>query len=176
MNIGLVIWEKCMSEAATQLADQLDAVTRDFIGVVQACTPEQWARTTGSEGWSVGVVAHHAAVSYPAFGQLVQALAAGVQDIPPVSAEQLHEGNARHAREFAHAGKPETLDLLRNGGNTLVQTIRDLSDEQLGITTGILFGGEMSLTQIIERIVIGHPASHLASIRATLTDSAEAAE
>jgi hypothetical protein len=165
-----------MSEAATQLADQLDAVTRDFIGVVQSCTPEQWARTTGSEEWSVGVVAHHVATSYPQFDRLVQALAAGVQTIPPVSAEQLHEGNAKHAREFANAAKPETLALLQNGGNALVGTIRGLSDEQLAITTGIFFGGEMSLTQIIERILIGHPASHLASIRATLAESGEAGE
>jgi|ThiBio_1000_plan_1041568.scaffolds.fasta_scaffold43513_2 hypothetical protein len=164
-----------MSEAATQLADQLDAVTRDFIGVVQSCTPEQWARTTSSEEWSIGVVSHHVAASYPQFDQLVQALAAGVQTIPPVSAEQLHEGNATHARAFANAGTQETLDLLR-GGDALVGTIRGLSDEQLSITTGIFFGGEMSLTQIIERIVIGHPASHMASIRAALSESAEAAE
>jgi hypothetical protein len=123
-----------------------------------------------------GVVAHHVAVSYPAFNQLVLALAAGVQTIPLVSAEQLHEGNAKHAREFANAGKQETLDLLQNDGDALVETIRGLSDEQLSITTGIFFGGEMSLTQIIERILIGHPVSHLASIRATLAESAEAAE
>lgn len=165
-----------MSEAATRFADQLDSVTRDFIGVVQSCTPEQWARTTSSEDWSVGVVAHHVAASYPQFDQLVKALAAGVQTIPLVSAEQLHEGNAKHAREFANAGKPETLDLLMNGGDTLVGTVRGLSDEQLAISTGIFFGGEMTLTQIIERIVIGHPASHLASIRSALAESAKAAE
>lgn len=161
-----------MSEAATQLADQLDAVTRDYIDAVQSCTPEQWARTTSSEAWSVGVVAHHVAVSYPQFVELVQALASGVQTIPPVSAEQLHEGNAQHAREFANAGKAETLDLLTSGGDALVGTIRGLSDEQLAITTGIFFGGEMSLTQIIERILIGHPTSHLESIRTTLAESA----
>lgn len=164
-----------MSEAATQLAAQMDAVTRDFIGVVESCSPEQWTRTTSGEQWPVGVVAHHVAVSYPAFGELVQTLAAGGQTIPLISAEQLHEGNAQHAREFAHAGKAETLELLTNDGNALVGAIRGLSDEQLSITTGIFFGGEMSLTQIIERILIGHPASHLASIRATLAESAEGA-
>jgi hypothetical protein len=164
-----------MSEVATQLADQLANVTHDFVQVVESCTPEQWARTTSSEEWPVGVVAHHAAVSYPQFVQLVQALAAGVQDIPLISAEQLHAGNAKHAREFANVGKSETLDLLRSSGDTLVQQIGALSDEQLDITTGIFFGGEMSLRQVIERIVIGHPVSHLESIRTTLADSAEAA-
>lgn len=164
-----------MSEEATQLAGQLDAVTRDFIEVVQACTPEQWSQTTSSEQWPVGVVAHHVAASYPAFDQLVQALTAGVQTIPPVSAEQLHNGNAQHAREFAKAGKAETLDLFQNSGAPLVQRIRGLSDAQLGITTDIFFGGEMSLRQIIERIIIGHPASHLASIRTTLNGACEAA-
>jgi hypothetical protein len=164
-----------MSEAATQLADQLATVTREFIAVVESCTPEQWARPTGSEEWPVGVVAHHVAVGYPAFGQLVQALAAGRQDIPPISAEQLHAGNAKHAREFANVGKAETLELLRSGGDRLVPEIRSLSEEELNVTTGIFFGGEMSVRQVIERIVIGHPASHLASIRTTLAESAEAA-
>lgn len=164
-----------MSDAATQLADQLEAVTREFIGVVQTCTPDQWARTTSNEEWPVGVVTHHVAISYPAFGQLVQALAAGVQDIPLISAEALHEGNAKHAREFANAGKEESLGLLTNDGDALIGAIRGLSDEQLAITTGIFFGGEMSLKQVIEAIVIGHPADHLASIRAALAETATAA-
>ncbi|HVX29708.1 MAG TPA: DinB family protein [Nitrolancea sp.] len=164
-----------MSQVATQLADQLEAVTNEFIEVVASLTPEQWARPTESEEWTIGVVAHHVAVGYPGCGELVQALAAGIQEIPPISADQLHTGNAKHAREFADAGQTETLELLRRGGAALVQEIRDLSDEQLNVTSGIFFGGEMSVRQVIERIVIGHPVSHLASIRATLGDSAQAA-
>ena len=164
-----------MSDHAAQLANRLEAVNGEFIDVVTACSPEQWQRTSNGEGWTVGVVAHHAAGSHAAFNGLIQALVATNGNVPPVTPEQINDGNAHHAREFANVGKPETLELLVRDGSALVQHIRGLTDEQLAVTSTVFFGGEMTVAQAIDHVVIGHPTGHLASIRATLADRAEAA-
>ena len=74
-----------MSDHAAQLAGRLEAVNGEFIDVVTACSPEQWQRTSNGEGWTVGVVAHHAAGSQAAFNGLIQALVATNGNVPPVT-------------------------------------------------------------------------------------------
>ncbi|MGI8688130.1 MAG: hypothetical protein ACR2M3_06080 [Thermomicrobiales bacterium] len=48
-----------MSKRAEELAAQFEAVNDEVIAMVTGCTDEQWRRPCASEGWSVGVVAHH---------------------------------------------------------------------------------------------------------------------
>jgi uncharacterized damage-inducible protein DinB len=165
-----------MSEQAAKLAEKLEAVNGEFIDVVGDCSAEQWQQTSANEGWTVGVVAHHAAGSHAAFNGLLQALASGNSQIPTVTMDMINTGNAQHAKDFASVGKPETLELLTRDGATLAQSINGLTDEQLSYTTNVFGGHEMTVAQIVENVVIGHPAGHLASIRSTLAEAAEAAE
>lgn len=162
-----------MSEQAARYADNLDAVNRDFIDVVSNCTDEEWNQTSEREGWSVGVIAHHAAVGHASFNQFLPAITSGTDNIPPVTLDMINAGNAQHAKEFASVGKPETLELLRQNGQILAQSLRGVSDEQLATTTKLFGGNPMTVGQIVERVYVGHPAQHLASIRATLNGTAE---
>ena len=157
-----------MSEQAAQLAEKFEAINGEFINVVSDCSAEQWQRTSASEGWTVGVVAHHVAGSHAAFTGLLQALASGNNQLPPVTMDMIAVGNAQHAKDFATVGKPETLELLTRDGEMLAQSIRGLTDEQLGYTTNVFGGREMTVAQVVENVFIGHPTGHLAHIRESI--------
>ncbi len=159
-----------MSKQAEQLAAQFEAVNNGVIAAVTGCTDEQWRQPCASEGWPVGVVAHHIAFVHRAFARIIETLAAGETLPPRVSMEVVHRSNAQHARDYAAVGKPETLDALRTNGSAIVQLLRRLDDEQLDRTTTVFGEQERSVAQVVEWIVIGHAGEHLASIRATITD------
>ena len=61
-------------------------------------------------------------------------------------------------------------DRLRTEGRAAVEMVRGLSDEQLDRTAPMAFAGgaEWSAADVIERVLIGHPVQHGASIQAAL--------
>lgn len=157
-----------MTTRAEGRAAQFKAVNDEAIATVTACSEAQWHQPCAGEGWSVGVVAHHIAVVHRDLAALLAALAAGERRSPAGSMEDVHRGNEQHARDHAAVGKPETLDALRTNGTAILQPLGSLDDEQLDRTAGVFGGRELTVAQVIEWIVIGHAASHLASIRETL--------
>ena len=159
-----------MTAPAEELADRFEAVNDEIIAIVTGCTDAQWRQPCASEGWPVGVVAHHIAVVQGAFARMVETLAAGETFSPRSSMEEVHRSNALHARAHAAVGKPETLDALRTNGAAIAQRLRSLGDEHLDRTAGVFGGRELSVAQVVEWIVIGHAAEHLASLRATIAD------
>lgn len=156
-----------MNTRAGALAEQFAAANGELIAAVAGCAAAEWRRPCEGEGRTIGVTAHHVAMGHAGFAQLLGALVAG-QVVPTISPEGLHEMNARHARDHADIGQAETLDALRRNGEDLARAVRGLSDEQLGLATPVFGGREMSVGQIIELVVIGHPRQHLGSIRAAL--------
>lgn len=58
---------------------------------------------------------------------MVQAIA-NEQPLPGLTMDQINEGNAQHAPDFASVGKRETLDLLRSCEQAAA-ALRKLSDE-----------------------------------------------
>lgn len=148
-----------------QFAAQLEAINDEIIALVRGCTDEQWRQPCASEGWSLGVVAHHIAVTQQEFAGMIEALAEGQTRSPAASMEDVHQSNARHARDYAAVGKPETLDLLRASKDAIAHLLRGISEEQLDRTAGVFGGRVLSVRQVVAWIVIGHARIHLASIR-----------
>lgn len=157
-----------MSNRIEEYARQFEAVNDETIVFVKECTDEQWRQPTASEGWSVGVVAHHAAEVNRAFVEILERIAAGDSYSPSISTEELDRQNAQHARDFANVGKQDVLALLHSNGSALARAIRSLSEDQLERVAGIFGDIELTVAQVIEWVVIGHPTEHLNSIRATL--------
>jgi hypothetical protein len=153
-----------------QLTTQFTALNDELAGLVEACSDEQWRRTTASEGWTVAAVAHHAGEVQQAFTRIVERLARGETYSPQISMDQIHESNARHARDFAGVGKPEALDVLRASEAAMLRLLRALDDERLGAPAGDYGGNELSVEQVIEWVVIGHVREHLQSIQATIAE------
>ncbi len=132
------------------------------------CTDEQWRQPCADEGRSVGVVAHHVAVVHRDFTRIIERLAAGATHSPTSSMDDVHRSNAEHARDHAAVGRPETLALLRENGAALVRVLDQIGDEQLDRVAGVFGGHELTVARVVEWVVIGHAAEHLASLRATL--------
>jgi uncharacterized damage-inducible protein DinB len=150
------------------LATQFEAVNAEMIGVVSACSDEQWRQPIADDGRTVGVLAHHVGEVNGAFAKIVETLAAGGTYTPNVSMDEVHESNAKHARENAGAGKAETLDLLRANGDEILRVLGSIDDSVLGRVAGVFGGHEMTVSQVLEWVVIGHTAEHLGTIRKTL--------
>jgi hypothetical protein len=166
----VIIKGKLVPRLAEQLATQFEAINAEVIAIVETCTGEQWRRPAAGEGWPVGVVAHHIAEVHQDFVGLLGALASGQTRSPGASIEDVDQGNARHAHDYAAVGKPEALEALRTNGAAVARLLRSFSNEQLGHVAGVFGGRELSVAQVVEWIVIGHAAEHLASLRATLVD------
>ena len=156
-----------MSGKAADLAAKLEAANGAVIEAVENSSEAAWQRVTSSEGWSVGVTAHHIAVSHGPVMGLVELVATG-GEVPPITMEMIHAGNAQHAQEHANCTREEVLEILRRDGRAAADKLRGLSDEQLDRTASMAFAGgaEMSAAQLAEMILIGHPVQHLESIKA----------
>lgn len=157
-----------MVTRAEQFAAQFEAANNALIDAIRGCSDEDWQKRSASEGWPVGVLAHHVAVSYAPIAGAVKTVADGGV-LPPMSLQDQAATNAQHAEEYAHVTKQETLDALRRPSEDVAALVRGLSDEQLARTTTAFGGREMSVVQLVEYVVIGHPKQHLASIQIALS-------
>jgi hypothetical protein len=158
-----------VSERAADLAAKLDSANAAVIAALESCSTEQLGKTCEGEGWPVTVAAHHIAVSHTGIAGLVQLIANG-QPLPAITMEMIDAGNAQHAQEFANVSREETLAMLRKEGQAAVEMVRGLTDEQLDRTAPMAFAGgaEWSAAEVIERVLIGHPEMHGASINAAV--------
>jgi hypothetical protein len=80
----------------------------------------------------------------------------------------IHENNARHAREHAAVPKEAVLATLHENGASVLALLRGFRDEQMETLAGNFGGNDLTIAQVIERIVIGHGMEHFTSISATL--------
>lgn len=153
-----------MAGRVDSLAQQLEDATREFATAIERYSDAQWQATCADDQRPVGVIAHHVATSYVPLAGMAVATATN-QPLPPLTPDSLNEANRQHAETFAGATKAETLAQLRAGSVQAVEMIRGLGDDQLD-RTAQLFGNTITAQQMIEGILISHPRSHLASIRA----------
>jgi hypothetical protein len=158
-----------MSGRAADLASKLESANAAVIAAVERCSNEQLGKTCEGEGWPVTVAAHHVATTHASVAGLVQLIANG-QPLPAVTMDMIDAANADHAKNFANVSREETLAALRTEGRAAVEMVRGLSDEQLDRTAPMAFAGgaEWSAADVIERVLIGHPVQHGASIQAAL--------
>lgn len=150
------------------LTARFQEINDGLVAALEGCTEEAWARPTSAEGWTVAAVAHHVAEVQGAFVHMVRTLADGATFSPGSSIDDVHESNARHAREHAAAGKPETLTLLKDNRAAIVELLHRLTDADLDRPAGIFGGHPLTVEQVVEYVVIGHAREHLESVRATL--------
>jgi uncharacterized damage-inducible protein DinB len=155
-----------MSERARTLAHQLEQANHALIATIEGLTDAQWHAKTPGDGRSVGVVAHHVATSHKTVAGLATAIAHG-QTVPPITMDMIHQGNAAHAAQHASCTKAETLALLRQNGAAAVATVRGFGDAELDRTVTFPMG-EMSVAQVVERVLTGHAQDHHGTIKKAL--------
>lgn len=154
-----------MTTRSSELAQRFAVLNQTLIGIVEGCSPVQWQALCPDEERTVGVLAHHVGTSYPFLINLARAAALG-RPGSSLNTAIINQTNAEHARAHAHAGKDETLTLLRSNGAEAVEIIRSFSDEQLDrVLTGDV---PVTTQQVIEVILMSHIRSHQDSILAAM--------
>jgi hypothetical protein len=157
--IGMTLQER------TALATE--AAVQELIDFIEACTEDDWHLSTPAEDWTVGVVAHHVAYGFAQGSDWLE-LARHGNDIPGTVRSHDDE-NAAHARDFANAGRAETIALARANGARAVATVRGLRDDELRRSAG--FGPSGGSTITVERLAgsfRSHFDRHMESIREAL--------
>src|SRR6266508_5953351 len=146
--------ENCMAAKAEALAKQFEAKVQEATAVLERLSDADWKKTTASEKWTVGVVAHHLAGAHEAIAGIIKTVAAG-QSMGNITMDMLHDMNAKHAKEHANASRVETVALHKKSAAAASAILRGLSDADLG-KSGTVFAGmpPMSGEQIVGGILL----------------------
>ena len=156
-----------MAAKAEALAKQFEEKVQEATAVLERLTDADWKKTTASEKWTVGVVAHHLAGAHEAIAGIIKTVAAG--QATNFTMDMLHDMNARHAKEHANTTKAETVTLHKKSAAAAAAVLRGFSDADLAQSGVVLTGmPPMSGEQIVHGILLNHIEEHLKSIRATI--------
>ena len=164
-----------MSQRTNALADRLEEGARALADCARTLTDAEWQTRVPKDGRKVGVIMHPVASVYPLEIRLAKALAAG-QPVVGVTAYDVNEMNAAHAKENDDVTKEETLELLARNSSAASDAIRGLSDEELDRAAPVSLNADAPLTCqfILEDHAVRHSYHHLARIRAALKRQAAA--
>jgi uncharacterized damage-inducible protein DinB len=149
------------------LAERVEQANNTLIAAVEQISEADWRKQCASDDRPLGVVVHHVAEAHAFVLGAAQAIAAG-GELPTLTWEMVHAGNAEHARQHAGCDKAATLELLRRNSAKAARAIRGLSDEQLSRAGTWGLDGQVTAQQVIELHMIDHVREHLANIEAAI--------
>src|SRR5881409_2144486 len=81
-----------MGAKGEALAKQFEGKVQEATAVVEKLTDADWKKTTSAEKWTVGVVAHHVAVSHEGIAGVIKTVSSG-QSMPHFTMDMLHAMN-----------------------------------------------------------------------------------
>jgi SAM-dependent methyltransferase len=156
-------------QRARALADRLEEGASALAAFASALTDGEWQTRVPKDGRKIGVIVHHVATVYPIEIELAQTLAAG-KPVVGLTMDNVHEMNARHAKEYDGVTKEAALDLLRRNSAAAATAIRGLSDDELGRAAPVSLYHDAPLTCqfVLEDHAVRHSYHHLARIRGGL--------
>ncbi len=158
-----------MGAKGEALAKQFESKAQEATAVFEKLSDADWKKVTQAEKWSVGVTVHHVAQSHMGIAGLVKSVASG-QHKASMSMDDIHAGNAQHAKDFANVGKAETVSLHKKNAAEAAAIVRGLDDAALARSASALKGmPPMTTEQAVIGILIGHIDEHLGSIRKTVS-------
>jgi len=157
-----------MSKRAQALADLIQSFNDAVIAFVDRCPKKAWRQTCKDEDWQVGVVARHVATGHFQVIKMAQALLHG-EALPALTMAQVIEQGNAHARDHADCTHEEVQKLLDEYGTAAVAFAAGLSDENLDCKGHLdLVGGDVSVEQLLNLVIIQSGGEHLASMQATI--------
>jgi hypothetical protein len=164
-----------MSQRSNALADRLEQGARALAELAAGLSDVEWHTRIPHDGRKIGVVVHHVGSMYPLEIQMAQALAAG-HAIENVTWDNIHEVNAKHAKEFEAVTKAAALEHLERNSTAASAAVRALSDEQLDRAAPVSLNDDAPLTCqfFVEDHALRHSYHHLAVIRKALAQSPSA--
>jgi hypothetical protein len=157
-----------MSERAQLLADTIQVFNDAVMAFVDRCPVEAWRLTCKEEDWQVGVVAHHVAAGHFQVIRLAQSMLQG-ESLPEMTMEQVIAQGNSHAHDHADCTAEEVKKLLDQNGAAAVAFAAGLGDADLDRKGHLaLLGGDVSVEQLLNYVIIQSGGGHLASMQATI--------
>jgi len=158
-----------MTTRANALAERLEQGARELATFARTLTDAEWRSRIPGDGRKIGVVVHHVAYMYPIEIQVAQTVAGG-KPIAGLSWNDVHEINAKHAKENDGVTREEALDFLRRGSADAAAAIRALSDEQLDSAAPVSLNADAPLTCqfVLEDHAVRHSFHPLAKIKSAV--------
>jgi hypothetical protein len=165
-----------MTTRANALAERLEQGARELAAFAVTLTEAEWRTRIPGDNRKIGVVVHHVAYMYPIEIQIAQTVAGG-KPIAGLSWNDVHEINAKHAKENDAVTREEALELLRRNSAAAAAAIRALSDQQLDSAAPVSLNGDAPLTCqfVLEDHAVRHSFHHLAKIKGTVLATSRSA-
>jgi hypothetical protein len=154
-----------MSKRAEELSKRIEKFRDDAIAFVEGMSDEDWKASCEWEDWTAGMTARHiGAGHFSIFGMCGMVLEG--KELPQLTIEDINAMSDKESREHADTTKAETLEAMRDNGAKLVAFVAGLSDEDLDRKGSMpAFGGEASVSQIIEFVIFQSAREHIDSIK-----------
>ena len=157
-----------MSRQAVELAEAFSQIITDFAALVESVPDALWTAPIENDARPLNFVAYHVGSSIAFELRILQAGADGRGSI--ITWDDIDAANALDADEHADVTRAEALQELREHGAAARAVIAGLTDEQLALVVNVPFlGGQVTVRQIVEWLLIGHPGMHAPDIRAAIS-------
>ena len=159
-----------MSARAEELARRFEQANQECIEAIAAANGNLSA-ICPAEGWTAAAVGAHIAGGHAGILEVLIKPVVEGREVPPFSMADFDAPNAKAAADNVAMPQAQILTMLREEGAKAAAYLRSLSDEDLDRTTKLSTTGDqpVSAQQVIEWVLIGHPAQHGQSLRQGLS-------
>jgi len=148
-------------------AADLHDLLEDVSATVRAMTPAQWSATVPGDGRTAAALARHVVLhlSLATFAAGVAKGEAGRQ--AAFTKEMLDGYNAAEAARHANIPAAQVLEALASDGPAAVTAVRGIAADAFNRSTAMTIagGGQVSVREIVEGILLGDIRGHLESLR-----------
>jgi hypothetical protein len=155
-----------MSKRARDLSSHLDVFNRRLISFLSGLSPEQLNRTLSWEGYTVLTVAGH--ISGPRHYGLRDLAAKFIhhEQFPDITRQMVVDLANRDFELHKEWTLNEVIEALEEQGRLTIDYIASLTDGNLRVTGHLeSFGGDISVDQLIDWIIIGTSVDHLENMK-----------
>lgn len=153
---------------AQQLSEEFGRIIADFAALVESVPDELWTASLANDERTLNVVAYHVGSAVEFELRILQRGADGLNS--EISWDDIDAANAADTAAHLDVTHSEALRVLRENSTAARTVIAGLSDEQLARIVNVPFlGGEVTVQQIVEWLLIGHPGMHAPDIRAAIS-------
>jgi hypothetical protein len=165
-----------MSKRSNALAERLEQGAQALADFASGLTEAEWQMRLPKDGRKIGVIVNHVASVYPVEVLLALTIAEG-KPITGVTADNVDEMNAEHAKKNDAVPKVETLELLRRNSAAAAIAIRELGDDELdrAALASLYSDAPVTCQFVLEDHAVRHSYHHLARLRRAVQSNVRAA-
>ena len=154
-----------MSQRAKELSKRIESFRDEVIAYVNDLSGAEWNAQCEAEEWTAGVTARHVGAGHFGIFGLAGMIIEG-KELPPLTIDQINENSEKDSRAHADCTKEDALEALRKNGADLVSFIAELSDDELDRQGNMpAFGGDASVSQVIEFVIFQSAQEHFDSMK-----------